>query len=236
MDNQYEGVLMDTPTDTVASEAPPPALANPPLWYRGLDLNNAEPAEISARLDGVGRTLALAIVQNRTVMGPFMHLRDLARVPGMGPRNFTRITGLAWRADGVARREQVMEILSPTEEGDLDLPAVTRRLAGTKGFTGCIITDQDGHLVASSWSDPKHEAMGAFAPYLFKKMAPSLQAVEAGDLDAVTLFAGERAFIMIPIHQLVLVAVQNANQFSRSHLRVVQQVADAINHLLFSAD
>ena len=30
--------------------------------------------------------------------------------------------------------------------------------------------------------------------------------------------------------------VQNANQFSRSHLRVVQQVADAINHLLFSAD
>ena len=129
-----------------------------------------------------------------------------------------------------------MGILSPTEEGDLDLPGVARRLAQTKGFTGCLITDQDGHLVASSWSDPKHEAMGAFAPYLFRKLAPSLEAVEAGELDAFSLFAGERAFIMIPVHQLVLVAVQSANQFSRSHLRIVQQVADAISHLLFSAD
>ena len=208
----------------------------PPLLHGGVDLNNASEEEIAGRLSGVGRTLARAIVQNRTVMGPFLHVRDLARVPGMGPRNFTRITGLAWRNDGVARREQVLAILNPSEDGDLNLPGVADRLAKAKGFTGCLITDQDGHLVASSWSDPGHEAMGAFAPYLIRKLAPSLQAVEAGELDAVTLFAGERAFVMIPVDRLVLVAVQSANQFSRSHLRVVQQVADAIKHLLFSPD
>lgn len=211
-----------------------PTTDHPALLHRGVDLNMASEEEISARLDGVGRSLARAIVQNRSAQGPFLHLRDLARVPGVGPRNFKAITGLVWRTDGMAQRAQVLGILSPTSEGDLDLPGIARRLAGARGFTGCLITDQDGHLVASSWSDAKHEAMGAFAPYLFKKLAPSLRAVEAGHMDAVTLFAGERAFTMIPVDKLVLVAVQDANQFSRRHLRVVQQVADAITHLLFS--
>lgn len=204
--------------------------------YRGIDLNSAAAEELSARLDGVGSTLALAIVQDRAMFGPFLHLRDLARVPGMGPRSFTRITGLVWRADGLAHREQVMAILAPTPEGDLDLPGVARRLAQTKGMTGCLITDQDGQLVAGDWSDKQHEALGAFAPYLIKKLAPTVHAIEAGHMDGVTLFAGEQAFTMIPVANLVLVAVQDANHFSRRHLRMVQQVCDAITQLLFQPD
>ncbi len=227
---------MHATTHGVETPTEPQPVEMPGLWHRGVDLNRASAEEMVQRIDGIGHTLALAIVQNRAVFGPFLHLRDLARVPGIGPRNFSRITGLVWRADGLAHRAQVMKILAPTPDGDLDLPGIAKRLAGTKGFAGCLITDQDGQLVAGDWSDHKQEALGALAPYLIGKLAPSLHAIEAGSMDGVTIFAGEQAITMIPVDRLVLVAVQEANRFSRRQLRVVQQVAETIIQLLFRPD
>jgi len=49
-----------------------------------LDVNSA-PADELARLPGIGMSLAKRIVAERTAKGPFGGLRELDRVPGVGP-------------------------------------------------------------------------------------------------------------------------------------------------------
>lgn len=224
--------MQDTIGMTEVLSAPQPIEA-PALLRCGIDLNVASADEICARIDGVGRSLGSAIVRDREIFGPFLTLRDLARVQGVGPRNFTRITGLAWRADGVAQREKVLEILSPSEDGDIDLPSVARRFSSMKGFAGCLISDPDGHIVACSWADEKNEALAAVAPHFIKKISKYLPLIGAGEIDAMTIFVNERALTMIPFAHLVMVLIQDANQFSRSQLRMAQQVVDTITQILF---
>ncbi len=224
---------MSYATDMVEAQDLPQAVGGHALFHAGIDLNSATAAEICARLNGVGSTLASAIVRDRELFGPFLTLRDLARVRGIGPTNFTLITGLAWRKDGVAGRQKVMEIINPTDDGDIDLPHVARRFAAVKGFQGCIISDSDGQIVACSWSDERNEALAALAPHFMKRLARYLPTIGADEVEAMTIFAGERALTMIPLAHLVMVVIQEPNSFSRRQLRIAQQVAETITQMLF---
>ncbi|HEU5219824.1 MAG TPA: helix-hairpin-helix domain-containing protein [Gemmatimonadales bacterium] len=59
-------------------------LARPLQPHETVDINRA-PAEEIARLPRIGMSLAKRIVQDRLAHGPFRGLRDLDRVPGVGP-------------------------------------------------------------------------------------------------------------------------------------------------------
>jgi len=65
--------------DTTATPEPHP-----------IDPNTAGPAELE-RLPGVGRALAQRIIAERERGGPFTHVDDLTRVPGIGPRLAARL-------------------------------------------------------------------------------------------------------------------------------------------------
>lgn len=55
-----------------------------------VNLNDAGVTLLST-LPGIGPPLAEAIVRFREVHGPFRHLSDLERVPGIGPKRLARI-------------------------------------------------------------------------------------------------------------------------------------------------
>lgn len=63
--------------------------ANQPADYR-IDLNSAPWYELTLA-DGIGDTLALRIVENRTVNGPFGSVADLVRVRGIGEKSVEKI-------------------------------------------------------------------------------------------------------------------------------------------------
>ncbi|MBL0921693.1 MAG: helix-hairpin-helix domain-containing protein [Phycisphaerales bacterium] len=50
-----------------------------------IDVNSADEASLTL-LPGIGPARASAIVSDRALHGPFESVRDLARVPGIGPR------------------------------------------------------------------------------------------------------------------------------------------------------
>ncbi len=199
----------------------------PSVRIGGLDVNQATPEELSRRLDGIGPGLARTIVKNRDIYGPFVTVHDLGRVPGVGPSAFTRITGLPWREDAHARREEALEILGASSDRP-HAQSVADRFAKVRGFTGCIIADNDGELLAESWPDPLAEAIGAYAPHVLQKLAPMLQAIGRGNLDMMTLFIAEQAYTIVPYKNLVFVAVHEMNRFSRKQLRLTQQVANLL--------
>lgn len=51
-----------------------------------VDINTADAETISAELQGVGITKAIAIVEYRKANGPFKSVDDLAKVKGIGAR------------------------------------------------------------------------------------------------------------------------------------------------------
>jgi competence ComEA-like helix-hairpin-helix protein len=200
---------------------------------KGVDLNSASAEEMLRRLAGVGLNLARRIENDRHLYGPFLNVHDLSRVQGLGRKNFERITGKEWREDANVQREKVKEVLGGEMTDDISIPQVADRFAGLAGFDGCILVDNDGDLLATSWSHESNETLGVFAPQFLKKLAPYVASLGVGEIDLMTVFISERAFTMIPYKDLIFVAVHETNRFSRRQLRVAQQVANSLGRLLF---
>jgi competence protein ComEA len=51
-----------------------------------VNINSADEASLAENLNGVGPSIARAIVQYRKQHGPFKSVEDLAQVKGIGPR------------------------------------------------------------------------------------------------------------------------------------------------------
>ena len=68
----------------------------PAVSAEALDINTATAEQLADTLDGVGKTKAEAIVQDREKNGRFKSVDDLDRVSGIGPatleKNRSRIT------------------------------------------------------------------------------------------------------------------------------------------------
>ncbi|MFI4881665.1 MAG: ComEA family DNA-binding protein [Phycisphaerales bacterium JB064] len=84
--------IAQQPSPAEVASIPPAVLSEPepyepaPKLDAGmtLDLNTAT-AEQLQLLPGIGPSRAAAIIENRTAMGPFRTVEDLARVRGIGP-------------------------------------------------------------------------------------------------------------------------------------------------------
>lgn len=214
-------------------EPVPGAKGLPVLKLGGIDINQAGPEEMARRLDGVGLSMARRMTENRRVLGAYLSLHDLARVPGIGPKAFTRITGLRWRADANAQRDRVLEVLDISADGQISVEDVAHRFASLPGYDGCIMTSTDGELLAASWQHQSEKALGAFAPQFIKKLTPYIQSLGIGEIDLMTIFISERPFTLIQYESLVFVAVHQLNRFSRRQLRIAQQVVQMLGRLLF---
>jgi len=73
-------------------QAPEQAVQEMPRSADAVSVNlNAAGVTLLSTLPGIGPSLAETIVRFREVHGPFRHLSDLQRVPGIGPKRLDRI-------------------------------------------------------------------------------------------------------------------------------------------------
>ncbi|MBZ0252866.1 MAG: helix-hairpin-helix domain-containing protein, partial [Candidatus Methylomirabilis sp.] len=103
-----------------------------------INLNQASVREFEA-LPGVSRDLALAIVTNRDVKGPFLAPEDILRVPGVSTDVFRRIGPhlTTLRPTRLVQREASVERPRRALEGTLNVNAATAvELAMLPGMTG----------------------------------------------------------------------------------------------------
>ena len=213
-----------------------PASSRPAVLLAGADLNAASAEELVHHLDGVGQRLAERIVEYRQAAGPFTSPADLARVPGVGPRLFEKITGLSsGKRHRPTTREKALRVVGQNREGVLDLREVATRFRELDGFDGCLLVDHDGDLVASSWAETPHEAIGVFAPQLIRKLDPYLKSIDGGQVDMVSIFVSGRPFTLIPFGTLILIAVHENDRFSRAQLDLAKQVATTLSRELFAS-
>jgi competence ComEA-like helix-hairpin-helix protein len=184
------------------------------------------------RLDGVGPKLAYRIVAEREVNGPFMDVLDLARVPGLGRKTFTKITDMRWPEGEEALPESRKHILSFTDDGFLNVRTVAEKFGELPGFEGCILAHRDGYVLAASWDHTAKDAMGAFAPQIFKKVAGYLKRLDMGAMDCMTVVLDQRPVTFVPSEDVFFVAIHKEGCFTRKHIRLAYGVGCRLGRLL----
>ena len=65
-------------------------LVNPLLATEPVDINSADATALADAIDGVGMKRAQAIIDYRTMHGPFKNVEELANVRGIGERTVTQ--------------------------------------------------------------------------------------------------------------------------------------------------
>ena len=194
------------------------------LLLSGLDLNSATAEEMHARLDGVGLRLAQRIVESRTQAGLFTDLYDLARVSGLRARRFERVTGLAWNAAYIRYRDQVKEMVG-AQGGMPDVRQVATRFSASGDFIGCMIVHEDGLVLAQSWDHPAADALGAFAPQMFKKIHRYVKPLKLGEMNSLCFFVGHQPITVVRSGSIYFAALHKADRLTKKQVSLAQAVA-----------
>jgi competence ComEA-like helix-hairpin-helix protein len=195
------------------------------VMRNGIDLNQATAEELTGRLDGVGGRLAAQIVRYRTERGPFRDLFDLAYVPGMRRATFERVTGESWPREHVRWKATVDEIVGGQESQLPDVRQVALRFGQLPGFVGCLIAHEDGLLLAGSWDNNASDALGAFAPQMFKKVERYARRLKAGRVKSITLCLDDQSITLSQSGAIILVGLHEANRLTRKQVETVEAVA-----------
>ncbi len=215
---------VEEPLPVAPSAEPPPIEEGAYLFLHGIDLNKASAEEMVIRLDGVGPRLAQRMVRDRESNGPFFYLADLARVPGLGQKTFQHITGMEMRSGLFRYLPIVHRILGRAPRGVPDVRGVAARFAELEGFDGCILAHGDGYLLEGQWASDKSEALGAFAPQMYKKVGPYLKELDLGGIGSITFFLEDIPFTLVRSGDIYLIAVHTPSRFSRKHVQIAQAV------------
>lgn len=202
------------------------------LFLRGVDMNKATVEELVERLDGIGPKMAEKIVQDREANGPFFYLLDLARIPGLGAKTFQQITGLPLRTGVFRYLPIVNRVLGRSPTGVPDVREVAANFKELDGFEGCVLAHADGYVMASTWAHAKDEAFGAFAPQMHKKMGWYLKQLDLGGVGSITFFMEDRPFTLVRSGDVFLIAIHEAERFSRKQIHIVQAVASELGRRL----
>lgn len=198
----------------------------------GLDLNAADAQDMSSRLDGVGPRLAARIVRHREVNGPFRSTADLARVQGVGPSTYRKMTGQSWSEARDSLKRTLDYVLGSENQGVPDLKAVARRIHSLSGFEGCVFAHSDGHMLAASWDDEKQDALGAIAPQMLKKLAPYVEELDVGDLNPLTLRLSDTSICVLQSGHIVMSTVHRSSGLGRRQIRLIELLGSELEQRL----
>jgi len=205
------------------------------LYLRGVDLNQATVEELMSGIGGISHTLAENIVATRQASGQYFYLTDLLRVPGLGRKTFERLTGQKVSSDATRYAELIHEILGPPKHGIPSVRDVVRRFTLLEDFDGCIITHSDGYTMASSWDHPKEEALGAFTPQMFKKVAQYISQLDMGALSSITFTIEQQPITIICSGSVFLIAIHVPSRFNKRSVSIAQAIGAEIGRRLTSA-
>jgi competence ComEA-like helix-hairpin-helix protein len=195
------------------------------LLLSGLDLNSATAEEMHARLDGVGLKLAQRIVACRETGGPFTDLFDLARVSGLRARRFEQVTGLPWNAAYFRHRDQVNQLLGVPAGAMPDVRQVAARFSELTDFSGCMLIHEDGLVLAQSWNHPSAEALGAFAPQMFKKIHRYVKPLKLGEMNSLCFFVGHQPITVVRSGTIYFAALHKPDKLTKKQVSLAQALA-----------
>ena len=197
----------------------------------GINLNTATIEQLQT-LRGVTRRVAANIVAYRSERGVFRDVFDLYLVPRVGRKTFRAITGMPHSGTGRHRRLRLAALLHLPAERAAHLPTVAGCLAAAPGFSGCVISDADGLLLASAGADKWAVETSAVIPRLMRQVGENMKEAGAPTTEALTLLSQGRMFTVVPGEHLFITAIHEVRRLTGAQLSFVQRVACELQWLV----
>jgi len=213
------------------SEEPAPAPAEPEPAFQGevgsvngVDLNSATIEQLMT-LDGVSRNLARDIIAFRAVHGPLQDVFDLGRVPGLGRQRFRRITGMPFSRVKRHRHETLARLLGVPHRSLGHLPTIADAIGVRPGLTGCVISDKDGLLLASTGVDEQAQILSAILPRMLRQIRENMAEMADADIESASISLDGRMFTVIDGGDIYLSVIHASNRLTAGLLKFARRVA-----------
>lgn len=170
---------------------------------KAVNINRAD-LEMLATLPGVGSSIAASIIEYRQQHGPFPSIYDLAEMPGIGPKLFTRMTGLTLKER--RNRHAVLNQLVGLD-GAAALPVATllEAICRAIGVKGGLLSNRDGIPLANTAAmAEKADQLGALVPQMFRRSERYLRPITNDAIRCLVLpmtdpplllFSGEEIYL-----------------------------------------
>lgn len=231
------------PPTEAAPSAPkrPPARAIPPesrvpeMDFRELPGNvniNTASLEELLTLDGLTESLAKRIMDYRTQQGPFTSVFDLVQIPRLSRALFKRLTGMPFNSTQYHRRYKLAQWLHIPVDKVTDLALLTKVIAEQPGCSGCLISDNDGLLLAQSKAEAYGENWGAVATKITAQIRESVQLLNVGNVESVSLGIQDHTVTIVASQNVVLTIVHEGRKLTTAHVGLAQKILQEVAWLL----
>ncbi len=228
------------PVDSPASEpqsglvaSAQPELTEPPSVARlgGVNINHASREQLLT-LNGVSAHLADAILQYRASHGPFSDIFALYHVPGLGRVRFKQITGMPYSERRHHRVRKLVKLLDMPVEAIHQLPEIARRTARLTGMQGCVISDEDGLVIAQHGIPERAGAIAAVAPRILEQAQQSMTEVHGTNLSSASICMADVLYTMARRNKICLTVVHSRRRLSKRQLGLIERLAAELSWLL----
>jgi competence ComEA-like helix-hairpin-helix protein len=196
-----------------------------------VNVNTADVAELRT-LGGVSEALALRILEYRRDHGPFKSVFDLCRVPRLGRKTFRRMTGMPFSGRHLHRIRHLARLLRIPCDRVTDLSAIARAIAGRPGFSGCAISDPDGLLLAQGAAGEIGEDLSAIVPRTVRQVQESMNAIEAGRVDSISICSEGRMYTVVSFRGVALAAIHEERRITKKQLVLIRKIGGELAWLL----
>ena len=196
-----------------------------------INLNTAT-VDTLMTLPGISRPVAARIVLYRTEHGPYPSVFDLSKVPRLGRKVFRALTGIPWNPRREHRQTRLAQWLELPLSQTGDLRAIAAVVAGVDGVDGCMLSDNDGLLLAESGTGTQAEALGAVIPRTVSQIMETLRLATLDELDSISLGVHDKLYTVVAMPHMVLTAIHEENKITKAQLIFVRRVARELNWLM----
>lgn len=213
----------------------PPELRVPEADFRELPGNvniNTASLEELLTLDGVTETMAKRIVDYRTQHGPFTSVFDLVQIPRLSRPLFKRLTGMPFNATQYHRRYKLAQWLHVPVDKVTDFALLTKAVADLPGFSGCMISDKDGLLLAQSKAEAYGENWGAVAIKITTQIRENVQLLNVGDVESISLGIQDNTVTIVASQNVVLTIVHEGRKLTTTHVVIALKILHEVAWLL----
>jgi len=207
----------------------------PEMEFRELpgnvNINTATEEELMT-LTGVTDRMARHIVEYLQANGPLKSVFDLVKVPRFTRSLFKQVTGMPFNPAGHHRRYRLALWLKMPVDKVTELPLLTAAISGLPDFSGCVISDKDGLLLAQSKAEAYGENWGAVAASVMTHVRESVHLLNIGGVDSISLGIKGNTVTIVSSGHTLLSVIHKGTKITAAQLRLIHRVQQEVAWLL----
>jgi len=217
----------DHSADGDTSTAHHAATAPAEQGYRELPGNiniNTATAEELTLLEGIDSSVAKKIVKHRSKSGPFTTIFDLLKVAGLEAPALQQMSGMRVGAGIFNRRRRLASLLRIPAGQVTNLQLVAEAVILKPDFSGCVISEANGLVLAQAGMDESADRIAAVVPRLLRRVRDDMSLIGAGTPRTASITTSEMCFTVASHRAIAVSTIHRHGQINETDLAFVRKL------------